>query len=223
MNNIAILTSICGIKNPLVDPKEVYVGVDYIAFVDKHHDCKIWQQYLATDFTMDFEFQGRRNAKIYKVLPHLMCPGYDYYFWVDSTHEVIQHPEKIISEYLKDGIIGVFNHTHRNCVYDEGAIVASLKYDDPKIVYDQLNYYESIKYPRHNGLYELPVSIRKNTPEIQRLNLRWWEQICKYSSRDQISFPVVLWSLGITPTILPGYANNGFDQNPIMPQKRSKL
>ena len=77
-------------------------------------------------------------------------------------------------------------------------------------------------YPRNNGLYELPVSIRKNTDNIKILNLRWWEQICRYSSRDQISMPFVLWKTNITPKLLPGYANGGLNANPIMPQVRYK-
>lgn len=219
---IAIVTSILGIQDSLVDPTNVYDGVDYIAFVDRKHNCKIWDQREAINFTMHKEFASRRNAKIYKVLPHLMLPDYDYYFWVDATHEVIQHPIEIIKNYLGDSEIGLFNHTHRKCVYKESDEVLKVNYDIKELVDSQVAYYHQIGYPEDNGLYELPVSIRKNTPTTQLINLRWWEHICKYSSRDQISLPVVLWSLNVKPTILPGFANNGLNQNPIMPQKRWK-
>jgi len=49
------------------------------------------------------------------------------------------------------------------------------------------------------------------------MGLMWWEQICMFSSRDQISFPFVCHQLGITPSILPGNAN-GIGANSIMPQ-----
>jgi hypothetical protein len=216
---ILIFTAICGIPNPLVDPIEKYDGVDYIAFVDKYHDCSVWQQKKSHDFTTDDTYRGRRNAKIYKILPHLMFPGYDYYFWVDSTHEVIQHPITIIEQYLKGGSLGVFNHHCRDCVYDEGKVVVECGLDKPELVNPQLEYYERMGYPRNNGLWELTAFIRKNTPETQVMNLRWWEQICKYSSRDQISFNVVLWTLNIIPTVLPGIVL-GMDQNPLITQKR---
>jgi len=45
----------------------------------------------------------------------------------------------------------------------------------------------------------------------------WWEQICMFSSRDQISFPFVCHQLDIKPSILPGRAN-GVGANSIMPQ-----
>jgi len=64
-----------------------------------------------------------------------------------------------------------------------------------------------MKYPKNNGLYELPVRIQKNNGRTQQLALMWWEQICMFSSRDQISFPFVCSQLGIKPNIIPGRAN----------------
>jgi hypothetical protein len=219
---IAIITSICGLNSKLTDPEHVYADVDYIAFVDKPHDVSIWEQRDAYDFTLDTKYEGRRNAKIYKIVPQLFLPEYDYYFWVDATHEVIQNPHDIIRYIMKDSEIGLFKHTDRCCVYDEADILLQLGYDYPNLIKDQMEYYRGINYPPKNGLYELPVSIRKNCYNINRMNLRWWELICRYSSRDQISLPFVIDGLGIEPTILEGYANGGLNANPIMPQVRYK-
>ena len=62
---IAILTAICGINAKLVDPEYVFDGVDYIAFVDRKHECKTWVQRDISKFTLCDEYIGRRNAKIY--------------------------------------------------------------------------------------------------------------------------------------------------------------
>jgi hypothetical protein len=59
--------------------------------------------------------------------------------------------------------------------------------------------------------------VQRNTHLTQRMGWKWWEQICMFSSRDQISFPFVCHQLGIKPSILPGKAN-GIKQNSIMPQ-----
>jgi len=222
MQKIAIITASCGNDAKLFDPHNVFSDIDYVAFVDKKHDCNIWNQVDMIDFSIDPKYKDRRNAKIYKILPHLMLPGYDYYFWVDITHEVIRHPSEIIQEYMGNKEIGLFEHTHRNCVYQEANEVIRLNYDITEIVQSQINYYKNMNYPENNGLYELPVSIRKNTKTMQIMNLRWWEQICRFSSRDQISLPFVLWSLNIVPQILPGYANNGLHANNLMPQVRYK-
>lgn len=219
---IAVITSICGLNSNLKDPDIVFDGVDYISFVDREHNTNVWKQINALDFSLDDNYRGRRNAKIYKVIPQMFLPDYDYWFWVDSTHELIMNPYDVIENYLKDSEIGLWKHTTRDCVYDEADIVNILGYDHNYLVNNQIDYYKSVNYPIKNGLFELPALIRKNTDKIKVMNLRWWEQICKFSSRDQISFPYVLWKTNITPTILPGWANGGLHQNPIIPQVRFK-
>ena len=220
---ITIITSLCGLETKLCDPEKVFDGVDYIAFVDViNPDCHVWDQRKAIDFTLDDQYRGRRNAKIYKVMPNMFLPEYDYWFWVDSTHEVVVHPKEIIEKYLGDSDIGLWKHTDRDCAYKEANVIKQLGYDHKELVDNQINYYNSVNYPKDNGLYELPVSVRKNTDKIKIFNMRWWEQICRFSSRDQISLPFVLWKSNITPTLLPGYANGGLNGNPIMPQVRHK-
>jgi len=228
---IAILTSMFGDRDVLQRPRSVFEGVDYYAFVDRIHPCDIWTQKIGCKFSVDEKFAARRNAKIYKIVPELFIPGYDYYFWVDATHEVVVHPKEIIELYMKDSILGCFKHTTRNCSYEEGKEIINLGlgYDYPDNVINQLNKYYSEGFPLQKGLWEMSVFIRKNTTEIQTLNLMWWEQICRYSSRDQISFPYCLWKTNINPIQLPGFANGinintgRIGNNPIMPQVRSHI
>ncbi len=49
--------------------------------------------------------------------------------------------------------------------------------------------------PDMYGLYELSTFIVKTSDVVKELQLMWWEQITKFSSRDQISFPFCLWKL----------------------------
>jgi hypothetical protein len=228
---IAIITSMFGDRDVLERPGSIFKDVDYYAFVDRIHQCDVWTQTIGCQFSTDDRFASRRNAKIYKIVPELFIPGYDYYFWVDATHEVVLDPKEIIETYMKDSMIGCFKHTTRSCSYEEGKEIINLglSYDYPDNVIDQLNRYYSEGFPEQNGLWEMSVFIRKNTPEIQRLNLMWWEQICRYSSRDQISFPYCLWKTNIKPVQLPGFANGvnintgRIGNNPIMPQVRSHI
>ena len=50
----------------------------------------------------------------------------------------------------------------------------------------------------------------------------WWEIICKYSSRDQISFPYVLYKHSITPKIIPGALREWEGNNQVIPHVRGK-
>lgn len=212
---IAVVTSSIGANGLL--PIKKFPGVDYHAFVDGVKNTHEWIAHPVVKFSSDPTFKNRRDAKVYKILPFAFLPDYDYYFWVDSTHVLSANPVEVIEKYLNDSDVAVFKHSNQNCVYDEGNAVISLGYDHPNLVEDQLAFYRDMCYPAKNGLYELPARLQRNTHLTQRMGLMWWEQICMFSSRDQISFPFVCHQLGITPSILPGNAN-GIGANSIMPQ-----
>jgi hypothetical protein len=207
MPKIAVITALSGTRERLYDPKIVFPGVDYFAFVDSPQNVTIWNQLPLLDFTFDQKYKNRRNAKPYKIAPHLFVPNYDFYIWHDVSHELVTDPFKVVDKYLVDKDIALFKHTQRNCLYEEAKILKELGYDTNENIDRQISYYREQGMPENFGLYELPVSIRKNTPKIQTMNLAWWEQICRYSSRDQISLPYLLFKMDIKVEVLPGYAN----------------
>jgi hypothetical protein len=65
-NKILILTSITNDKDQLLDPPQKFDNCDYIAFVDKEYDTKIWEQRPIINFSFVDRFKDRRNAKPYK-------------------------------------------------------------------------------------------------------------------------------------------------------------
>ncbi len=102
-------------------------------------------------------------------------------------------------------------------MYEEAELIKQVRFDSLEFVQSQMVFYQSRQYKEHKGLYELPCRIQRNTLEIQALMLTWWELICKFSSRDQLSLPFALDMHGITPAIMPGRAN-GLMLNEILPQ-----
>lgn len=215
---IAVVTASIGANN-LIEPPLNFDGVDFYAFVDdeKIDTNSIWKRTKFLDFSSDPIYKNRRNAKIYKILPHLFVPGYDYYIWIDSTHYVAVDPHQIIDEFLSNSDIALFEHPERNCVYKEAQLIKDVDFDHHDLVDAQIEFYESIKYPKNNGLYELPCRIQRNTLKIQESMLSWWEMICMYSSRDQLSLPYILQKYNIVPSIIPGFANQ-ISGNKYLPQ-----
>jgi len=202
----AIYTAICGNRATLIDPPIIHPDVDYIAYVDKPNlNCKVWEQREAISFSLDKKYGPRRNAKIYKILPNLYLNEYDLTMWVDGNLFCKMHPIDIYNQFLlpNQSNIGVLRHAKRTCAYDEAKRVRRRR-DYPPLIDAQMDYYKKENFPAKHGLYHLAAIIRKKSRETDLINLRWWEQICKFSSRDQLSFSMVLWSLGIKPTILPG-------------------
>jgi len=205
---VAVVTASVGV-NELREPPILFKDVDFYAFVDedKLDIDGVWRRNKFVNFSSDPIYRNRRNAKIYKVLPHLFIPCYDYYVWIDSTHYVAIDPHQIIDKFLSNSDIGLFQHPERNCVYQEAQIIKDINFDYHELVDAQMEFYRSIDYPENNGLYELPCRIQRNTLKIQEAMLSWWEMICMYSSRDQLSLPYVLQKHQISPSIIPGFAN----------------
>ncbi len=133
----------------------------------------------------------RRNAKIYKLLPHLFFDA-PWTIWVDGNIVLNSSPEALVElAASKESDMAVFSHPARDCLYDEAAVCMKRGLDNPKIIKEQIDRYEREGFPRNAGLGACYIIIRKNTTKINRLNEKWWAEVCRGSVRDQISFPYV--------------------------------
>lgn len=143
---------------------------------------------------------GVMEAKEYKILSHRYIDS-DISVWLDGNIELLIPEEEFIKEFLGDADIGLFKHPYRDCIYDEAvADVGRIEMLKP-----QVDYYRSQGYPEKNGLYECGVLVRRNT--ANEFNEAWWEEM-KWSSRDQISFPYVLWKHPLKVKINEGNVRN---------------
>ena len=130
------------------------------------------------------------------MLPFLYLPDYDYTFYVDGNIEIIASLLPLIEE-VGDHALGVHYHRTRDCIYDELVQVLHLKKADPAMAKRQIAAYKREGFPRHYGLYENSILIRKHTDEeIRHLMEAWWEEYVRYSTRDQLSLPYVIWKSG---------------------------
>jgi hypothetical protein len=209
---IAVLTSLFGSNSDLrsLTEEETGYNVDFYAFVDRQHEkASGWNQVISPEYTYESSWPYRRNAKIYKILPDLFLPNYDVHIWVDSGHSVRKDPHVICKENLRENDIAIFDHPDRNCAYVEAQTVASMGIEHTDLISQQLQYFQSVGFPQNEGLYEMACYIRKRNDVTRKLGLMWWEIICRFSSRDQTTFPYVLWKLKeeINISILPGYVN----------------
>lgn len=194
MPKFLILTSITGGKDSLITPSERFDDCDYVAFVDRKYPGEVWEQRAAIEFSRIDPFSHRRNAKVFKVLSCNLFPEYEYVFWQDGNHHLMKHPREIIREYGDFDLL-CFRHPDRDCSYDEALAVARWSLDLSENIIAQAKYYLSKGYPKGLGLYELSTFVKKRSGPVLQFEHMWWEQICKFSSRDQVSFPFVLWQL----------------------------
>ena len=128
----------------------------------------------------------------------MLLPGYDFYIWIDGNYTLKMAPREICSEVLADpsADIAAFRHRRRTCVYSEAREVLRHRLDHPALVRAQIAAYRQQGFPADAGLCEMGAFVLRNSPRSLQLSLAWWEQICRYSSRDQLSFPYAVRQSG---------------------------
>ena len=202
-----IYSAVFGNYDNVVKPEKVFKDVDYILFTDQPVKQNPWRTVHVDWFnSVDTEFKDRRSARHFKALPGLYMPKASMFIWTDMTHEVNVHPKDIKQLYVRDNDIALFRHELRDCVFQEASAVLQYKMDSQDNVDRQLQMYTKDKYKPRSGLWETPGVVRMNTPKMLQVGMMWWEMMCKYSSRDQISLPYVLDKMNVEVSRLPGFA-----------------
>jgi hypothetical protein len=165
---IIVYTSIIGKHDILREQKG-----NFKPFVDSYSEFK----------------DDRRNSRIQKILPHLFFDA-EYSIYLDGNIQLLVEPQILIDEFLKDKDVAVFRHITRDCLYDEAKACGELGLEKPELMVEQMNWYRDHGHPKHNGLYEGGVIIRRHTKEVEAMNEKWWAHYCRFGKRDQVSFPV---------------------------------
>lgn len=179
--NITVYTSLIGKYDKLSD---ITYNAEQVAFTD--HESNVWTCVKPYDKFID----DTRNSRIQKIIPHLFIDT-EYSIYLDANIDLLVEPQVLIDEFLKDKDIAVFRHIGRDCIYDEAQAIVHLGKDTPENIGEQVKAYAKTHNKAHSGLMECGVIIRRHTNRINDLNEKWWAHYCRYSRRDQMSFPVV--------------------------------
>lgn len=154
-----------------------------------------------------------RTARWHKVNSHLAVPDCDASVWIDGTQlikvnnlrEDLVEPYFQTKENLKVKPIATFKHPERTCVYQEGAACRKLGKDNAAVIRRQLQAYRSDNYPPYNGMVETACVVRSNSLAVMEFNEFWWDEIAKYSRRDQLSFNYTGWKTKISHGFIAGH------------------
>ncbi|KAI3472397.1 hypothetical protein Pfo_029518 [Paulownia fortunei] len=168
--------------------------------VDESHFIGKWRIIIVRD--LPFRDQ-RLNGKIPKMLPHRLFPNARYSIWVDSKSQFRRDPLGVLEALLwrSDYELAISEHGARSSVYDEAKAVVKKNKATPEEVEVQLAQYRQDGLPedkRFNGkkaLAEASIIVRKHTPMTNLFMCLWFNEVVRFTSRDQLSFPYVLWRL----------------------------
>ena len=203
MNKKVVYTSIFGSEYYLHDPEMKLDGWDFVCFTDR------------TDFKSDVWtirptlkiYDGARDSKKPKILPHRYLQEYDISVWIDGDAKIIGDINYLVDTYLKDKGYAVLNHKYcgginsRICIYEEAKFIKWLgdthqKHykDNLDVINSQVDRYRKEGYPENNGQARNTVIFRRhNDKDIIKTMEEWWTELKYGSKRDQLSFPYVAW------------------------------
>lgn len=195
-NRICVVTSCTNGRDSLIEDQAVE-GAHFVAYVDKISPSSIWEQRLAHGNFIS----ARRNSRIHKILIHQYVNS-EYSLWIDGNIRLLVPAERLVNEWLNGYDVAIFKHRMRDCVYEEAEICAQLRLDDPDLIHEQTRSYLRASYPRHQGLAEACVILRRHNATVENFNNAWWSEYSRYSARDQISLMIAARKASISLNLI---------------------
>ncbi|KAI3854238.1 hypothetical protein MKW98_024661 [Papaver atlanticum] len=144
---------------------------------------------------------ARRNGKVPKLLLHRIFPNSRFSLWVDGKLELVVDPYQILERFLwrKNATFAISRHYKRFDVIEEAeANKAAGKYENASIDFqidfykgEGLTPYTEAKLPITSDVPEGCVIIREHIPLTNLFTCLWFNEVDRFTSRDQLSFSSV--------------------------------
>ncbi|KAM1005937.1 hypothetical protein FF1_002737 [Malus domestica] len=142
----------------------------------------------------------RRVGKIPKLLPHRLFPSARYSIWLDSKLRLQLDPLVILEYFLwrKGHEYAISNHYDRHCVWEEVAQNKRLNKYNHTVIDQQFTFYQADGLTRFNAsdpnrllssnVPEGSFIIRAHTPMSNLFSCLWFNEVERFTPRDQLSF-----------------------------------
>lgn len=140
-----------------------------------------------------------RASRRPKLMPHAYFPEARWSIWIDNKSRLLKPPDAIVAALAAEDTAGfyAFPHFRQDCVYHEGQTVRENGLDHHRIILERMRTYRAEGMPAHFGLIEGHFIVRRHDdPAVAAFGEDWFDHVCRYSRRDQISFPYLVWKRG---------------------------
>jgi hypothetical protein len=195
---IAVYTCIIGDYDHPQEPLFKPSNVDYILVTDNPlPSTGAWQVMDVRTIKGIPALDDCRVSRYVKLHPHLFLDNYDYSIYIDGNIKSVGDMRYLIHCLNQHGFVSNL-HRYRDCIYEELEECVRLSLDNPQTMWEQLESYRSAGMSEHYGLIETNMIVRdQHNPICIEIMEKWWQEIIKYSRRDQLSLPFALWKMGI--------------------------
>lgn len=136
-----------------------------------------------------------RASRRAKLMPHRYLRE-DWSLWLDNKSRLKRDPSEILAtlQARSPAAFHAFPHFRRDCVYQELQTCWENGLDDYRTLKERERTYRAEGMPEHAGLIEGHFILRRHhDPATAAFGEDWFDHVCRYSRRDQISFPYLAW------------------------------
>lgn len=180
---------------PILVPQDS--SIKFVLFTDQPMDSVIFDLCTPEDLAK-WEIRkiqvmgcgGARTARYHKINFHKVLDD-DLTFWIDGSFFI----NTDIINWLKrmEGDFVTVAHPFDDCLYVDANSCLRMGKGDRTQIMQQVEYYRELGIPNNNGLIASGMLVRRRTPDVMQACDKWWEQLDKFSVRDQIAFGYVNW------------------------------
>ncbi|XP_057793533.1 uncharacterized protein LOC131010139 [Salvia miltiorrhiza] len=161
----------------------------------------------------------RRVGKIPKFLPHRLFSSARYSIWLDSKLRLQLDPMLILEYFLwrKGHEYAISNHYDRHCLWEEVAQNKKLNKYNHSVIDEQFAFYQADGMRRFNAsdpgkllpsnVPEGSFIVRAHTPMSNLFSCLWFNEVERFTPRDQLSFAYTYHKLRRTNREKPFYLN----------------
>ena len=142
--------------------------------------------------------------RYHKLFASTLFNDTDISVYIDGNIEIISNICPLIDSFLQSGkSFGCLKHPQRSNIIQELEACSKLgkfKEDDYAHAFDQVDAYLKDGFPLEMPLQAATILFRKHVqdPLLNEAMTLWWEQLNKYTCRDQLSLPYVLWKTALS-------------------------
>ena len=134
-----------------------------------------------------------RSSRRLKILGHPNVTDLEQTLYIDNSVVLRVPPEEILDGWLAEADLAVPEHSFREQVADEFEAVVISGFDDPARVYEQArHYFEELPDVMEAKPLWSAIIARRRSPIVTAFERRWFDDVLRYSRRDQLSMVAAL-------------------------------
>lgn len=174
-------TAIFGPYDDIKEPAIITKGWKYICFTDQELKSDVWEIRKVPVM----ECGPAKTARYYKIMFHKHIET-EFSLWIDGTFIINTNLNRWWKRFCAP--FTAVKHPYDSCIYKDAQSCIDAGKGDRNIIERQVTLYKSTGIPKNNGLIASGVLMRQKTPKVNQFCKIWWQQVERWSTRDQIAW-----------------------------------